>query len=89
MSIIALSANGKKISRQAITPVVGASGDVALAVTVTDLDKVDYLLQINLNTSPTTTGIPHDLAINGNVVGITVYAGAGTTLSGEIIAIGN
>jgi len=64
------------------------AGFIPITITVDEFTKIDYLLQINLQTDPDTYAIPHDLKITENVVGLTVSVGAGTTVSGEIIAMG-
>ena len=53
MTIVFITADGKKVSREAIASAVVSSGSTA------------------------------------KTVGFTVYAGAGTTLSGEVLAIGS
>ena len=90
MVIVTVLPEGRTIARTALTPtVVGATTDTALpAVTVTDQKKVEYVLQINLNTDPDTYAVPHDPYIAGNAVGLTVYTGAGTTVGGEILTVG-
>jgi len=45
-------------------------------------------MQVNLNLSPSTNVTPHDVKIDGNAVGMTLYCAAGTTLSGEVVAVG-
>jgi len=89
MTIISISADGKKV---AVTSIPATSrltaGELPITITIDDFNYVDYVLQLNLNTSPDTYAVPHDLKIDGNVVGITVYVGAGTTVSGEIITQG-
>lgn len=90
MAIVTILPGGRIIARTALTDtVVGATTDTALpAAIVTDLKKVEYVLQINLNTDPDTYAIPHDASIAGNAVGLTVYTGAGTTVGGEILTVG-
>jgi len=89
LTVIFITTDGKKVSREPIAPTVAASGANAIVVTFNDLKRIDYVLQVNLNTSPVTYATPHNIAISDNNVGMTVYVGAGTTLSGEIIAIGS
>ena len=90
MTVLTVLPDGRIIARTALTAtVVAGTTDTALpAVTVTDLKKVEYVLQVNLNTDPDTYAIPHDPSIAGNAVGLTVYAGAGTTVGGEILTLG-
>lgn len=90
MTVVATLKDGRVIARKALTAkVVAATTDTALAaVSVDDLRQVEYILQFNLTTSPDTYVHEHDAKITGNAVGVTVYAGAGTTVGGEVIVIG-
>jgi len=90
LTVIATLKDGRVIAKAVLTEkVVSATTDTALdPATITDLKQIEYILQFNLTTDPDTYVIPHDASIDGNVVGVTVYAGAGTTVGGEVIAIG-
>jgi len=88
MTVIFITADGKKVCREAITAAVVSAGNTARTVRFSDLNRVDYVLQVNLTTSPPTYATHHGVKITDNVVGLTLYAGAGTTLGGEVIAEG-
>ena len=90
MVVVTILPDKRVIARAALTSrVVAAAGHAALApVAITDLKTVEYILKFNFITSPDTYVIDHDASITGNVVGVTVYAGAGTTISGEVICVG-
>ena len=90
MTIVTVLPDGRTIARTPLTatPVLATTDTALPAVTVTDQKKVEYVLQINLNTTPDTYAVPHDASIAGNAVGLTVYAGAGTTVGGEILTVG-
>jgi len=87
LTIIGLRADGRKITKPSIPATVG-TGTFGITVRVSDFNYVDYILQVNLTTSPKTYAIPHDIGIEDNVIGLTVTVGAGTTVSGEIITQG-
>ena len=61
---------------------------MAVNVALPDLRAVECVLQVNLNTDPQTNATPQGIKITGNAVGMTVYVGAGTTVSGEVVAVG-
>lgn len=90
MVIVATLMDGRLLARTAFTPaVLGGAGNAALTATVTDLRKVEYVVSINITTSPAQRiDAPRDLKITSNVVGVTVYAGGATTVGGEAITIG-
>lgn len=71
--------------------VVDRTGDVAVAVRVPDLRMVEYVLNVQFHTNPSTyveSGYANKKIV-GNVVGMTVYGvAAATTLGVEVIAIG-
>jgi len=89
LTIIATLKDGRVIAKADIpAQVATAAGTLAFTVTLSDLRKVEYLIQVNPKTSPGTYCALQDFDISGNVVGLTVYVGAGTTLTGEVIGIG-
>ena len=90
MAIVTILPDGRIIARTPLTatPVLATTDTALPAVTVTELKQVEYVLQVNLNTEPDTYAHEHDPKITGNVVGMTIYAGAGTTISGEVLTLG-
>ena len=89
MTVVSISADGKKKVVETISPTsILAAGHIPITVTFNDLNDVEYIIQFNFKTDPTTYAVPHDAKIEGNVAGVSVYVGAGTTLSGEVIAQG-
>jgi len=90
VTIVATLKDGRVISKASITAVVlSAAGNAALKATVSDLRKVEYVLQWNVTTNPAQNIYgPRDTKITNNVVGTTVYAAGATTVAGEVIAIG-
>lgn len=90
MTVLTVLPDGRVIARAAFTSVVlGASGNAALTASVTDLRKVEYVLQFNITTSPARqVRGPRDAKIDGNAVGVTVYVAGATTVGGECICIG-
>jgi len=90
VTIVSILADKRVIARAALTPVVlGAAGNAGLTATVSDLKTVEYVLTYNITTSPgQRIDAPRDQKIVGNAVGATVYAGGGTTISGEAIVVG-
>jgi len=89
MTVIAKLPDGRIIAKASIpTTSILSAGDIPITVTVTDVKKVEEVLQWNFNTDPHTNATPTGTKVDGNTVGTTVYVGAGTTLSGEVIVIG-
>ncbi len=89
MTVITKLPDGRLIARQTITATsILSAGSIALTVSFPDLKKVEYALAVNLSTDPKTNATPQDITTEKNVVGMTVYVGAGTTVSGEVIALG-
>jgi len=89
MTIISITADGKKIARTTIpATTIAAAGNLPLTIRIDDFNNVDYVIQLNFDTSPVTYVVPFNISINANIVGLTVYAAAGTTVSGEIITQG-
>lgn len=89
MTVVATLKDGRTISREAITPVDReGAGKVYVEATFPQLRRVEYLIQTNFSATPNTDFSPEEPVIDVNVVGITVYCGAGTTISGEMIVTG-
>jgi len=91
MAIVARLADNRLMARDTSSQVVVAVGGGAQAVTVTmkDLTHVEYVTQVNVTTDPVVqVSIPQNVKIDKNVVGMTLYFGAGTTLTVEAIAVG-
>lgn len=90
MAIITRLADGRYIARGTIpTQVVGAAGEVSFTVSFPELRRVEYLLSINFGTDPgANVSVSKTPATQANVVGITAYVSAGTTLSGEVYVVG-
>ena len=89
MTVIATLKDGRVIAVADITA-VGRSdaGKLSISATLTHLKTVEYVLQTNLDADPNRNFSVERPSIAGNVVGITVYVGGGTTLTGEVIGIG-
>ena len=92
MTVVATLKDGRVIAKATITSAVDRvdAGKLYITATLTDLKTVEDVLQYNLNVVPNTTFAAEKATISGNVVGVTVNVGAGTTVEGtsEIIAIG-
>jgi hypothetical protein len=89
LTVVATLKDGRMIVKAVISSVTtGAAGSVATTATFPDLKKLEYVLQYNFDTSPATYAVPYNQKIDRNIVGVTVYVGAGTTLSGEAIGVG-
>jgi hypothetical protein len=91
MAVIAKLPEGKIIAdgqSDAITvPVAG--GAQGVTVPMRDLRKVIKVLQINVTTDPVVdVSVPENIKVTGNVVGMTLVCGAGTTLTVECTALG-
>jgi len=90
LTVITILPDGRAIAKASLTAKSRTNaGALAFTVTFTDLKKVEYVIQCNLSTSPKTNATPQDFDYNKNIVGLTVYVGAGTTVSGDIFAIGH
>lgn len=93
MTIVASLKDGRIIVREVSSEYTVAIGGATQAVTITfaDLKKVEYLINITATTDPVVAaelGVPQNPVITGNMVGFTIYVGAGTTLVVEGQAIG-
>lgn len=89
MALIALTADGKKIVSTSIPSQDRVdAGDLAYSIRVGEINKVEYILRCSFQTDPDTYAVEHDPDINDNLVGLSVYVGAGTSLSGEMVALG-
>jgi len=89
MAIIGQTTEGKKIVSVSIPSQDRVdAGDLTYSIRVGDINKVEYILRCNFQTDPDTYAVEHDPDINDNLVGLSVYVGAGTSLSGEMLALG-
>jgi len=90
LTVITILPDGRAIAKASLTAASRLNaGVLTFNVTFSDLKKVEYVIQCNLNTSPNTNATPQGIKPTQNVVGLTVYVGAGTTVSGDIFAIGH
>ena len=89
MTVVATLKDGRVIAKADVAQVItAAAGKVYTTATLTDLKTVEYVLQFNLNAEANVNFSPERPSISGNIVGVTVYCGGGTTITGECIAIG-
>ena len=95
MAVITVLAGGKILARGTDTEVVTSAGSVAFAVTINELRKVEYVLDIKFSYDPagdTRLQYPRDIKKDGNVVGFTVYAetvqAGGTSITATADTIG-
>jgi hypothetical protein len=89
VTIVATLKDGRIIARAAISTVeASGAGDVALTATVSELRKIEYVLQWNLSSTATSIHYPRNVSITNNTVGTTLYAVGATTISGEVLVIG-
>ncbi len=93
MVVVATLKDGRVIARGATSSVVAAATDPnPINVTLPDLRSVEYVLTVNLKTTPDTTWDTYpsrNLKITGNIVGLTLGStAAGTTITAEVIGVG-
>lgn len=89
MTVVATLKDGRVIAKANITAVDRVdAGKLFIQATLTDLKTVETVLQFNLNVTPNTNATAEQPTISGNVVGVTVYCAAGTTLTGEVVVVG-
>lgn len=92
MTVIATLKDGRIIAKASITPVTkDSAGLVYTSATLTDLRRVEEVLNVNLTSTVQVT--PQNITFGGgwgNVVGLSVYVGAstGTPITGYVVAIG-
>jgi len=88
--VVAVLKDGRIVAySQSSATVLSATTATGINITFPDLKQVEYVLQVQLNVDPYVDMRPiMNKKITGNVVGMTVYAGAGTTLTIDAIAIG-
>ena len=88
-----MSRTGKKIVEASKTITPTGAGNVATTIRFDDLNQILYVISYKVNCNPATNAnvvsehvgtTPHDY----NVVGVTVYVGAGTTLTVTAYAYG-
>ncbi len=90
MTVVATLTDNRVISKESMTEATPASsGQQAFTVTFNDLRSVEDVIDVQLSVGANTDATHHDVSITGNVVGVSVYVGAGTTLGGDIVAIGH
>jgi hypothetical protein len=89
MTVIATLKDGRIIAKAPITEVARSSpGLVYTSATLSDLRKVEEILQVNLTSTVQVTP-QNPTVISGNVVGLSVYVGASVgSVTGHAIAIG-
>ena len=89
MTIVATLEDRRTIAKSSLTAASRVdAGILVFNITMNDLRSVENILQFNFISDPDTYAVPQDASINQNVIGVTIYVGAGTTLSGEVIAVG-
>ena len=87
--IVATLRDGRVIAYAQYGPTVVSAGAQGITITFPDLKRVDYVLEIEFHTDPLTSmESTSNKKIEGNVVGLTVYPAAGTTLTADALAIG-
>ncbi len=89
-SIDATIKDGHTIATAKVQIIAGAGGDYSLNFTLTNLRRVDQVLEIRRHTNPlVNSGTPSWWNIQGNQVGVTIIdVGGGTTLTAWCTAIG-
>ena len=93
MTVVTVLPDGRVIARGSTDlPTLATTDPNPINVTLPDLRKVEYVLSVNLKTTPATTwdtSPSRNLKITGNVVGMTLGStAAGTTITAEAIAVG-
>lgn len=87
MTVIATLKDGRIIAKASITAVSKEEpGLVYTSATLSDLRKVEEVLQINLTSLVQATA--QNPTVSANVVGLSVYVGASGGVTGHVIAIG-
>ena len=91
MTLVFITADGRKVLRQPITATSGTSGATTIPIVTSKFETpngIAYILQVNLSTTPATvTAYAWGSKIVGSVVGMTVTIGSGGTVSGEVLAV--
>ena len=91
MGVIGVTADGRKIVKQigdTITVPIGGANQ-GVVVRVNDLSRVENIVQVNVVLDPVvSTSLPTNIDYDGNLVGMTIVCGAGTTLTPHVIAVG-
>lgn len=92
MVVVATLKDGRVIAKANITEAKDRvnAGKLYITATLNDLRLVENVMQFHLNVYPNTNATPEVPTITGNVVGVTVYCAAGTTIqsTSEVIGIG-
>lgn len=89
-SIDATIQDGHTIATAKVQIICPITGDYSLNFTLTNLRRVDQVLEIRRHTNPlTNSGTPSWWNIQGNLVGVSLIdVGAGTTLTAWCTALG-
>jgi len=89
MTVLATLKDGRIIASGSITRTpIAATTATAISATISDLRKVESILQWNLTSDANVSLHVSGTSISGNIVGTTVYAASGTTVGGDAIVIG-
>ena len=90
MTIRATLYDGRTIASATSTLLVTAAGNYSITFTVSEVDNIECILEINLETEPLfDPGTVAKKDISGNVLGITLVGVAqGGTINAEAVVIG-
>jgi hypothetical protein len=89
MTVLATLKDGRIIAKASIpTTYIDSTTPTAVSATISELRKVESLLNVNLSSVGNVGLHVTGTSISGNVVGITVVPAAGTTVTGEIVCLG-
>jgi hypothetical protein len=89
MTVLATLKDGRIIAKASIsTTYLSGTTPSAISATITELRKVESLLNVNLSAVANVGLHVTGTSISGNVVGLTIVPAAGTTVTGDITAIG-
>lgn len=89
MTVLATLKDGRVIAKASIsTTYLSGTTPGAISATITELRTVESLLGVNLSAVANVGLCVTGTSISGNVVGITVVPAAGTTVTGDITALG-
>jgi len=92
MTVVTTLPDGRIIAKVADAPRVipVGGGRQAVAISIVDLKRVEEVLQYKFDTDPVITAAlnAQNEKLVGNVVGVTIVAGAGTTLTVTPITLG-
>jgi len=92
MPVISVLPDGKVIASESDAPrtIPIGGGTLAVAVSIYSLKTAEKVLRYEFKTDPVISARlnAQNTKITGNVVGVTIIAGAGTTLTTEPVVIG-